>query len=223
MTLPIHEHPELPRLLRKEFADDYADPRWRGRMAPQLSYGRHTGPARSSARQAAVAIMLYRQDSVWHIPLTVRHAELRTHAGQVSFPGGALEAGENSRDAAQREFVEELFTDRRTGDVVVEWLGGWAPLHVYVSNMQVAPWVGVLHQDPDWRLQKSEVHQVLSLSLKHLLSNEWPDDMQIQRGSLDFSAPRWIVDGFDVWGSTAILLGELRGRLQRLSTREVST
>ncbi len=219
----IHEHPNLPQLLQRELASGYADPRWRRWLAPQLSYGRHAGPARSDARRAAVAIVFYQQHSAWHMPLTVRPAGLRTHAGQVSFPGGALEAGENSRDAAHRELVEELFADRQPADVNVDWLGELAPLYVFVSNRLVAPWVGVLHDRPDWQPQPAEVEQVLPLSLELLLGDDQPDEMTVRRGSLAFSAPRLMVNGIAVWGSTAVLLGELRGWLRRLAAGEKTT
>ncbi len=216
----IYAHPDLPKLLQRELTNGQADPRWRHWLAPQLSYGRHAGPARSDARLAAVAIVFYQQRSAWHVPLTVRPASLRTHAGQVSFPGGVLEAGENSRDAAHRELVEELFADRQPTEVNVDWLEALAPLHVFVSNRLVTPWVGVLRDRPDWRPQPAEVEQVLPLSLELLLGDDQPDEMTVRRGSLAFSAPRLMVDGIEVWGSTAVLLGELRGWLRRLAAGE---
>ncbi len=223
MMSNICEHPDLPRLLQQELASGQADPRWRRWLVPQLCYGRHSGPARSDARQAAVAIVLYRQGSAWHVPLTVRPASLRTHAGQVSFSGGALEPDENSREAAHRELVEELFADRKPADVGVDWLGELAPLHVFVSNVLVAPWVGVLHDQPDWQPQPAEVEQLLPLPLELLLADDEPDTMTVRRGALAYAAPRLMVDGIEVWGSTAVLLGELRGWLQQLAVEEETT
>lgn len=212
--------PELPRILERQLSQGPADHRWRHGLAPQLTYGRHAGPARSDARDAAVAIVLYFHDSTWHVPLTMRPAGLRTHGGQVSFPGGGMEAGENSRDAAHRELVEELFTDRQLAEVRVDWLGQFDPLFVFVSNMTVAPWVGVLRDQPTWQPHPAEVERVLPLSLERLLGDDAADNMTIYRGSLEFSAPRLVVEGADVWGTTAVLLGELRGWLQRLSGEE---
>jgi 8-oxo-dGTP pyrophosphatase MutT (NUDIX family) len=216
-------HPDLPRLLELHLARGQADTRWRHGLAPQLTYGRHAGPARSDARCAAVAIVLYQQDSAWHVPLTMRPAGMRTHGGQVSFPGGSMEVDENSRDAAHRELVEELFADRQLTDVRVDWLGSLAPLFVFVSNMTVTPWVGVLREQPEWRPHPGEVEHVLPLSLEHLLREDEAVAMTIRRGSLEFSAPRLVVEGEDVWGTTAVLLGELRGWLQRVAAEENAT
>lgn len=219
---PLCEHPDLPRLLRRHLAEGQADRHWRRWLEPQLTYGRHGGPARSDARRAAVAIVLYQEDSRWHVPLTVRPAGLRSHGGQVSFPGGALEANENSREAAHRELVEELWADLPCAQVHVDWLAPLAPLLVYVSNVMVEPWVGVLRERHEWRPQPEEVERVLALPLEQLLEGSPGDSISIRRGSLEFSAPRLVVDGDDVWGTTAVLLGELRGWLLQVAREEAA-
>ena len=221
MSLSLHQDPELPQLLRKQLASGIFDSRWRHWLAPQLAYGRHEGPPRNDAGQAAVAIVLYRTNSQWHMPLTVRPAALRTHGGQVSFPGGTLEPEESSQEAAHRELVEELFTNRRPQEVSIEWLGALRPLFVFVSNILVTPWIGVLHEPSLWQPQPAEVERVLPLPLSRLLGDNLPDMMKVQRGSLEFGAPRLIVDGCDVWGTTGVLLGELRGRLRALTGETV--
>ncbi len=89
------EHPLPPEALRSRFA-------------PPLSYGRHFGPPAHDARPAAVMVFLYPRDGQWHLPLTVRPDTMLSHAGQISFPGGMVEAGEATRAAALRELEEEL-------------------------------------------------------------------------------------------------------------------
>ena len=83
-------------------------PGWaaQARYQPELSFGRHLGPAPSDAKPAAVLILLYPNGGRWHVPLTLRSAHLPDHAGQVSLPGGLIEPGEDSRQAALREFTE---------------------------------------------------------------------------------------------------------------------
>ena len=75
-------------------------------MSPEMSYGRHAGPAPHTARCAAVAILLFRRDGRWHMPLTERPTTLARHGGQISLPGGVIEAGESSFAAVQRELRE---------------------------------------------------------------------------------------------------------------------
>ena len=87
----------------------------------------------------------------------------------------------------------------------------------------VAPWVGVLRSRPDWQPQPAEVEQLLSLPLELLIADDEPDRMTVRRGTLTYTAPRLMVDGIEVWGSTAVLLGELRGWLRRLAVEELLT
>ena len=65
---------------------------------PELSYGRHFGPRAHDARPAAVAILLYRRESAWWLPLTVRTATLRAHAfpqASEAFIRAAIEMSES--------------------------------------------------------------------------------------------------------------------------------
>jgi len=205
---------DLPQLLRESLGSVRAAGHWRRWLSPQLSYGRHDGPSRSDARQAAVAILLWWENSTWHVPLTVRSQSLATHGGQVSFPGGAIEPDETSQETAHRELVEELFVGSTTQEIRVEWLGELEPLFVFVSNQLITPWLGRLVDPPTWRPQSAEVERVLSLPLIDLISCTQPDAMQVNRGSLAFTAPCLNLGDFPVWGSTGVLLGELRYRLE---------
>src|SRR5215469_9732983 len=94
-------------------ADRLAAPPLPGRavqrqLEPGLCYGRHFGPPTYRAREAAVVALLYPHAGEWRLPLTVRPATLPAHAGQISLPGGAIEPGETTAQAALRELDEEL-------------------------------------------------------------------------------------------------------------------
>src|SRR5262245_9119768 len=101
---------DLPQRLAAALAAGHRGETTRSRMAPQLSYGRHAGPAPYTARAAAVMLLLFRRDHTrrWLLPLTERPATLAHHGGQISLPGGSLDPGELSDAAARRELDEEL-------------------------------------------------------------------------------------------------------------------
>ena len=91
----------------------------------------HVIPA--EVRPAAVLILLYPHAGAWHIPFILRPIDSTVHSGQICLPGGAVEPGETSAEAALREYREELGD---AGDV--ELLGSLSPWHVRASNYLIA-------------------------------------------------------------------------------------
>jgi 8-oxo-dGTP pyrophosphatase MutT (NUDIX family) len=213
MNPPLWQSRDLPALLAAELATP-ADSRWRDEFSPELSYGRHAGPARSNSRAAAVAIVLCWDGRQWSLPLTVRNALLSRHGGQVSLPGGLLDTGEAPREAASRELGEEL------GQCPpLRWIGELSPLFVYASDAIVTPCVAAIDRWPDWTAQPSEVDRVLKLELRDLLDKPAAPPLEVKRGLFRFRAPQLLVEGQSAWGATAVMLGELRGRLLRIANQ----
>jgi 8-oxo-dGTP pyrophosphatase MutT (NUDIX family) len=94
----------------------------------------------ASLRPAAALLLIYPHEDVWHVPLTVRGSGLRHHTGQVSLPGGRLDAGESIEQAALREAHEEVGV--RPSEVEV--LGRLTSLPVFVSGHMLHPVVGTI-------------------------------------------------------------------------------
>jgi 8-oxo-dGTP pyrophosphatase MutT (NUDIX family) len=174
------------------------------RFAPELSYGRHFGPAPITARAAAVIVLLIRRGGRWHIPLTQRPSTLLRHGGQISLPGGTVEPGESSANAATRELVEELGIDLQC-----DMLGPLASCYVYVSNFLVTPWLAATREEPLWRPRMGEVERVVELPLETLLGASRTSSMTIERGPVKFRAPCLQFGDDKIWGATAIILDEL--------------
>jgi len=195
---------ELPETLKERLCGTLPGCGAQRAFEPSLSYGRQFVPPLSTMRPAAVMVLLYPKDDRWHIPLTVRKQSLRRHGGQISFPGGLLDYGESTRTAALRELAEELGV---TEDV--ELLGRLTPLYVYVSNRMVTPWVGMLRERPPWSLSLAEVETLLEVPLEHLTDSANRETFYEQRYGIEWAAPsiRW--QGYNVWGATAMMLGEL--------------
>lgn len=195
---------DLPRRLAARLKQPLPGRRARARFQPELSFGRHLGPPPSSARPAAVLMLLYPYKGRWHLPLTVRPLHLPTHAGQISLPGGMVEPGESSGEAALRELDEELGV--RKG---VELLGKLSPFYVYVSNCRVTPWVGAIGERPQWKPNPREVAEVLEVPLEHLLDPVNYRNFLVEYPRVVFRAPCFDWRGHPIWGATGMMLGEL--------------
>jgi len=182
----------------------------RAKFGPALSYGRHFGPPAPSARQAAVLVLLEPRGGEWTIPLTVRPDHLPDHPGQVSLPGGRLEAGESHQQAAEREFFEELGCQLSPAQILGELL----PLYVYGSDYYVRSFVAISQRLYDYRPCPREVAQVVHLPLAALVKPGLPHEQQFTRGLATWTAPTITGGGAIVWGATAIILAELNALLQ---------
>lgn len=180
----------------------------RSYFSPKLSYGRHDGPARPATKPAAVLILVEPGTDGWQIPLTVRPNHLPDHPGQISFPGGRVEAGETPIEAAEREFHEELGTPMR-GEII----GTLSPIYVFNSDYWVTPFVAVAEAKHQYQPCEFEVAEVVSLPIQHVTDPQFHEVRSYSRGEIDWTARSIISGPHTIWGATAVLLGELSGLL----------
>ncbi|WP_456427251.1 NUDIX hydrolase [Rhodocaloribacter sp.] len=156
-------------------------------------------------REAGVLALLFPLDDAPAVLLTIRRAHLNDHAGQISFPGGRREPGEDLRATALREAHEELGLAPES----VEVLGALTPLYIPPSNFCVYPYVGVTTRAPDLRPHDEEVAEVLAVPLARLTA---PGVRRREPWTLrgrTVEVPFFDLDGHKVWGATAMMLAEL--------------
>lgn len=175
------------------------------RFAPDLlQRAWRTGEFPAQARQAAALLLLYPHEDGPAVALTVRASGLARHPGQISLPGGATDPGETLAAAALREAAEEIGVD----PVAVRVLGELTPVHVLVSGFTLHPVVGITDRRPDFVRAPDEVAAILEVSLDHLR-----DASRIRRGvrmrdGVAVEYPYFDLLGHQVWGATAMVLGE---------------
>lgn len=155
-------------------------------------------------RAAAALLLVYPGEHGPSIPLTVRASGLARHAGQISLPGGAADTGETLAETALREAQEEIGVDPSTVSV----LGELTPVWVIVSGFTLHPVVGVTHERPAFTPAADEVSAVLEISLDDLR-----DASRIRQGTriregVAVEYPYFDLHGHQVWGATAMVLGE---------------
>ncbi len=165
----------------------------------------------SGLRPAAVLIPLFQQGGQWQVLLNKRAEDLKHHAGQVSFPGGAFEAGDaNIRHTALRETHEELGILPEQVEIV-----GYLDELETLSGYRVTPFVALLK--PGFTLQpdEREVAEAFSVPLAFFLD---PANRRAQ--GYRSAGKRWQTWVFHhqrhaIWGATAQMLVNLAEKLQQ--------
>jgi 8-oxo-dGTP pyrophosphatase MutT (NUDIX family) len=159
-------------------------------------------------RPSAVLAPLYEDAGLTWVVLTRRAAHLRSHSGEVSFPGGGQEPGDaDLRATALREAQEEVAIDPSS----VEIVGELDHLSTITSGSFIIPYVGVLPGRPELTPQEAEVDAVLHVPLEELLLPE------VYREEVwDFAGAERPIMFFDlvgdtIWGATASMLRQLLG------------
>jgi 8-oxo-dGTP pyrophosphatase MutT (NUDIX family) len=159
---------------------------------------------------AAVLLALYGWPAEPGLIFTERRADLRRHAGEISFPGGrADEIDADLMTTALREAEEEI----ALAPTRVEIVGALPPTSTFVTNYRVHPFVGLVAHPAELGLapNPTEVETVLTLSLE-LLREGYAMRRLVRRG-IPIHTPTYEVEGQLIWGATARILGDLLERL----------
>jgi 8-oxo-dGTP pyrophosphatase MutT (NUDIX family) len=174
---------------------------------------RRPRPARiegPETRRAAVLAPLYDRDGEAWVVLTRRAQGMRSHQGEVSFPGGRRDGDEPLVATALREAEEEIRLDPDS----VEVIGELDHLTTAISSVAIAPFVGALPGTPtDLRPADAEVERILHVPLSELLRDGvFREEIWTLGGR---TRPMWFfeLEGDTVWGATAALLRQLLGRV----------
>ena len=167
----------------------------------------------SGARQAATLLLLYPgPDGELALPLTVRQPDLRSHAGEVSLPGGAVDETDASpTDAALREAWEEIGVP----PAAVRLLGKLDQVWIPVSNFQLRPVVGALDARPDLVPHTAEVASIVELPARLLLAEDAIVEQLLSGEGWALRAGAYLHAGQVIWGATARTLAMFATVLRR--------
>ncbi len=153
-------------------------------------------------RQAAVLVPLYDGDGAATLLLTRRTQTVEHHKGQISFPGGAVDEGEELLAAALRETFEEVGIP--SGEVQI--LGRLPEVDVAVSRFRVTPFVGVVPHPYPLRLNADEIEEVVRVPLAvfrdpanlRIEQREWNGQMR--------DIYHYSYETRTIWGATARII-----------------
>jgi len=156
---------------------------------------------------AAVLILLVKENDDWKIVYTRRTTGVRTHQGEVSFPGGAYENGDSSMvQTALRETYEEIGVALECIRIV----GGLEPIRT-ISNFMVYPFVGIMECAPEFVINPDEVERLFMIPIKWL---ENPENFYEQDHLVETRYVRKVIhyhnyEGEHLWGLTARITQQL--------------
>ena len=141
--------------------------------------------------------------------LTVRREHLRTHAGQIAFPGGRIDPGEDAIAAALREAHEEILLDPAAAEVI-----GAIDTYRTVTNYRVTPVLAVIPPDLPLEPHEHEVADWFEAPLAFVLdpANQHRRSALFQGRERHYYEIDW--NGRRIWGATAAMIVNLSRRLQ---------
>jgi 8-oxo-dGTP pyrophosphatase MutT (NUDIX family) len=168
--------------------------------------GRPTPLVLEGSTDSAVLAPLFVEGGEVQVLLTVRAKHLRNHQGEVSFPGGRLDAGETALEAALREANEEIALDPSH----VEIIGTLDDVATVGSRSLIHAFVGVLPERPgELRPNPLEVERVLLVPLSELMADGVYREERWGVAPLERSIYFFELADETVWGATARMLVNL--------------
>ena len=159
--------------------------------------------------EAAVLVPMHGWPDNPGLVFTERRSDLKRHAGEISFPGGRRDEGEELLDTALREAEEEIALSRDNVEVV----GALPPIGTFVTNYKVHPFVGLIEEGMRFEPNPSEVESVLVASLDDLEAAY--EKRRLVRRGVPIKTDTYLIADKLIWGATARILGDLFSHLGR--------
>jgi 8-oxo-dGTP pyrophosphatase MutT (NUDIX family) len=159
-----------------------------------------------AGRPAAVLCAVFEDDGEAQVVLTRRSSRLRSHTGQVSFPGGRLDPGETALACALREAREEVGLDPATVDVFARL----STVRIMANPAPILPFVGALAGRPSLHPSPAEVERAFTVTLAELSEPEvYREEVWTMPDGTERPMYFFELIGDTVWGATARMLYEL--------------
>lgn len=156
--------------------------------------------------RAGVLVHVYQGRDDLHLLLMMRAPFESLHSGQISFPGGILEASDaDLQQTAIREAQEEVGLNPDTYQMV----GRLSPLYIPPSNAYVEPYISFGDQPPRLRLEAHEVTLTFTVPLEELISGQLLDQALVETAQGTLNVPAYVYEGRVIWGATAMMIAEL--------------
>ncbi|MGQ0828385.1 MAG: NUDIX hydrolase [Bacteroidota bacterium] len=157
--------------------------------------------------KSAVLILLFPSKKSIHTILIQRTEYAGVHSAQIAFPGGRLDDSDiDLKQTALRETFEEIGVKAEQVTVV----GKLTDIYITPSNYLVSPFVGYINTIPDFVIDTHEVQKIITTDLFNLNNAMIRSEKMITHsGGNQVKTPYYEIEGFTVWGATAMMISEL--------------
>ncbi len=166
-------------------------------------------------RRAGVMALFYPNSTgKTNVLLILRKTYKGVHSNQIAFPGGKEEKEDATiLQTALRETYEEVGVPKNKIEVVKHLTEVYIP----PSNFIVQPFVGFYEKDQHFTIQESEVEQIVEVSLTDFMDDAKivEEDMRTSYAQ-KISVPAFKLNGYVVWGATAMMLSEIKELLKQV-------
>ncbi|WP_047547225.1 NUDIX hydrolase [Psychroserpens sp. Hel_I_66] len=168
-----------------------------------------------NAKQAGVMALFYPDTSgETHLILILRRTYKGVHSAQVGFPGGKYEDGDLDLEYTA---IRETFEEIGVPETAIEVLKALTPLYIPPSNFTVSPFFGIMHQTPNFIKQDAEVEDLIEVKLKDFMDDDNIKDVKVMTSyQRELPVPAIMLNGYVVWGATAMMLSELKDLLKMM-------
>lgn len=158
---------------------------------------------------SAVLIPLYRKEGQYHIVFIRRTETVTEHKGQISFPGGSRETGDNTLlDTALRESQEEIGLSPDD----IEVIGELDDEITTTSNYIVTPFVATIPWPYRFTMNRAEVDEILEFPVAALMSGDCcKPAIETIDGGIVVDSYNYHYDNRLIWGATARILHKFLG------------
>ena len=163
----------------------------------------------ANAKKAAVMMLLYPDAAQkLHFCLIQRPNYAGKHSGQISFPGGKREEGDNDYwETALRETMEEVGVNPHE----INRLTALSSTYIPPSNFMVYPFMAYAEKRPNFIPEEGEVDHVIEVPLSLLLDESSMKEGEIEASYMkEITVPMFVFGDYKVWGATAMVLAEAR-------------
>jgi 8-oxo-dGTP pyrophosphatase MutT (NUDIX family) len=174
--------------------------------------------AKKNPRQSAVLVWLYPENDEIFTRLILRTAYKGVHSAQVAFPGGTKEEFDATLwQTALREAHEEVGVLPEQ----VKYIGELSPVYIPPSNFWVQPYIGMSEKSMPAIIQETEVQKAFDVNLLQLVDPKIKEEKLIMHSGSEtgINTPYYNIEGYVVWGATAMMLSELEELLRRVYKR----